>query len=263
VYEFVPGDPVVVTGFDMGMNRWGGWAQYVRVPQDWIVRLPQGMTLRESMILGSAGFTAGLCADALQKHDVLPDRGEVLVTGASGGVGSIAVALLAKLGYRVVASTGKSTAHELLGKLGASEILAREAVDDRSGRPLLSGRWAGVIDTVGGNTLATVIRSTRHGGCVASVGLTGGNDLSITVYPFILRAVVLAGIDAAWCPLPIRHQTWARLAGPWRLDCLPTIAQTVPLDAVSSHIEAILAGRMVGRVVLEIGGEAAAEAVYT
>jgi len=263
VYEFVPGDPVVVTGFDMGMNRWGGWAEYIRVPQDWIVRLPRGMSLHESMILGSAGFTAGLCADALQKHAVAPDRGEVLVTGASGGVGSLAVALLAKLGYRVVASTGKAAAHELLRKLGACEILSREAVDDRSGKPLLSGRWAGAIDTVGGNTLSTILRTMRHDGCVASVGLTGGSDLPITVYPFILRAVVLAGIDAAWCPLPIRHQTWARLADPWRLDCLPSIAQTVSLDALPSQIEEILTGRIIGRVVVEIGGEAAAEAFST
>lgn len=263
VYEFVPGDPVVVTGFDMGMNRWGGWAEYVRVPQDWIVRLPEGMTLHESMILGSAGFTAGLCADAIQKHDILPDRGEVLVTGASGGVGSLAVALLAKLGYRVVASTGKTSAHELLRKLGASEILPREAVDDRSGRPLLSGRWAGAIDTVGGNTLATVLRSTRHDGCVASVGLTAGSDFSLTVYPFILRAAVLVGIDAAWCPLPIRHQTWARLAGPWRLDGLGGLAQTVSLDTLPREIQEILAGQVVGRIVVEIGGETVAEAACT
>jgi putative YhdH/YhfP family quinone oxidoreductase len=244
----------------MGMNRWGGWAEYVRVPQDWIVPLPGALSLRESMILGSAGVTAGLCVDALQKHDVTPDRGEVVVSGASGGVGSLAVALLAKLGYRVVASTGKAAAHQLLRQLGASEILPREALDDRSGKPLLSGRWAGGIDTVGGNTLGTILRATRHGGCVTCVGLTGGNELSMTVYPFILRAIVLAGIDAAWCPLPLRHQTWARLAGPWRLDCLSTLAQSVPLEALPSRIEEILAGRITGRVVVEIGGEPAGEA---
>jgi putative YhdH/YhfP family quinone oxidoreductase len=258
VYEHVPGDRVVVTGFAMGMDRWGGWAEYVRVPQDWIVPLPRSLSLRESMILGSAGVTAGLCVDALQKHEVTPDRGEVIVSGASGGVGSLAVALLAKLGYRVVASTGKPAAHELLHQLGASEIIPREALDDRSGKALLSARWAGGIDTVGGNTLGTILRSTRHSGCVTSVGLTGGNELNVTVYPFILRAIHLAGIDAAWCSLPLRHQTWARLAGPWRLDNLAAIAQTIPLEAVPSRIDEILAGRITGRVVVEIGGESVA-----
>jgi putative YhdH/YhfP family quinone oxidoreductase len=261
VYEHVPGDPVVVTGFAMGMDRWGGWAEYVRVPQDWIVPLPRSLSLRESMILGSAGFTAGLCIDALQKHDVTPDRGEVVVSGASGGVGTIAVALLAKLGYRVVASTGKPAAHELLRQLGACEIIPREALDDRSGKPLLSSRWAGGIDTVGGNTLTTILRASRHSGCVTCVGLTGGNELNMTVYPFILRALHLAGIDAAWCSLPLRHQTWARLAGPWKLDVLPAITQSVPLEALPSRIEEILAGRITGRVVVEIGGESVVQGV--
>ena len=255
VYELVPGDPVVVTGFDMGTNRWGGWAEYVRVPQDWAVPLPHGLALKESMILGSAGFTAGLCVDALQKHDVTPDKGEVVVSGASGGVGSIAVALLARLGYRVAAVTGKPTAHPLLRRLGASEILPREALDDRSGRPMLSGRWAGGVDTVGGNTLGTMLRSTQHGGCVTAVGLTAGSDLPVTVYPFILRAVVLAGIDAAWCPLALRHQTWARLAGPWKLDCLQDLAQDTSLEALPARIEEILAGQITGRVVVCIGDE--------
>jgi acrylyl-CoA reductase (NADPH) len=261
VYEHVPGDRVVVTGFDMGTNRWGGWAEYVRVPQDWIVPLPRSLNYRESMILGSAGFTAGLCVDALQKHEVMPDRGEVVVSGASGGVGSIAVALLAKLGYRVVASTGKPAAHDLLRRLGAHEIIPREALDDRSGKSLLSVRWAGAIDTVGGNTLGTILRTTRHSGCVAAVGLTGGNDLPITVYPFILRAIALVGIDAAWGSLALRHQIWARLGGPWRLDCLAEIAQTVPLEGLPPRIDEILAGRITGRVVVEIGGESVGEGV--
>lgn len=259
VYEHVPGDLVVITGFAMGMDRWGGWAEYVRVPQDWIVPLPRDITLWESMALGSAGFTAGLCVDALQKHDVLPDRGEVVVSGASGGVGCVAVALLAKLGYRVVASTGKPSAHELLRQLGASEILPREAIDDRSNKALLSGRWAGGIDTVGGNTLATILRSTRHSGCVACVGLTGGNTLNVTVYPFILRAIHLAGIDAAWCSPAIRHQTWARLGGPWKLDCLASIGRTVSLETLPEKIEEILRGAITGRIVVELGGEAVRE----
>jgi putative YhdH/YhfP family quinone oxidoreductase len=255
VYELVPGDPVLVTGFDMGSNRWGGLGEYVRVPQDWVVRLPRGLTLRESMILGTAGFTAGLCIDALEKHGVTPNRGEVIVTGASGGVGSLAVAILAKLGYQVVAVTGKTSAHEYLQRLGAREILPREAVDDHSGKPLLSGRWAGGIDTAGGNILSTILRATRHDGCVAACGLAAGNELAMTVYPFILRAVTLAGIDAAWCPLAVRHETWARLGGPWKPDHLAEIAQFIELDEVPGRIGELLLGRVRGRLVVRIGGE--------
>lgn len=255
VYELVEGDPVIVTGFDMGMNRWGGFAEYVRVPQDWIVPLPVGLTLRESMIFGSAGFTAGLCVDALQKHGVEPDRGEIVVTGASGGVGSVAVAILAKLGYHVVAVTGKTSAHEYLEKLGAEKIVGREEVDDRSGKSMLHGRWAGAVDTVGGNILATILRATRHSGCVAACGLTAGNELSMTVYPFILRAVTLAGIDGAWPPLPLRHDIWQRLAGPWKPDGLETMSGDVELSELPSRINAILAGKITGRVVITLGGE--------
>ncbi len=182
------------------------------------------------MILGTAGFTAGLCVDALQKHDVQPDSGEVVVTGASGGVGTFAVALLAKLGYRVTAITGKTSSHEYLKGLGAEHVLGREQVDDRSGKPLLSGRWAGAVDTVGGNMLGTILRATQHGGCVAACGLTAGSDLPVTVYPFILRGITLAGIDAAWGRIPLRHQIWSRLAGPWKLASLPAIARFAELQ---------------------------------
>ena len=255
VYEFVEGDPVIVTGFDMGANRWGGYAEYVRVPQDWVVPLPEGLSLRESMMLGTAGFTAGLCVDALKRHDVTPDRGEVVVTGASGGVGTCAVAILAKLGYPVVAVTGKESAHELLRNLGAAEIVGREAVDDQSGKPLLARRWAGAVDTVGANALGTILRATQHGGCVAACGLAGGDDLPVTVYPFILRAVTLAGIDAAWCPIPLRHQTWERLAGPWKIDQLEQIATFVDLEELAPKFGEILDGQITGRVVVTVGGE--------
>lgn len=255
VYEYVPGDPVLVTGFDMGSNRWGGWAEYVRVPAEWIVPLPPSLTLREAMIFGTAGFTAGLCVDALERHDVSPDRGEVVVTGASGGVGSMAVAILAKLGYAVVAVTGKPHARDFLKALGAKEVVPREAVDDRSDKPLLSSRWAGGVDTVGGNMLATVLRATRHDGCVAACGLTAGNQLSLTVYPFILRAVTLTGIDAAFCPLPIRHETWKRLADPWKPESLEQFAETVDLAGLPPKIEQILAGEVRGRVVVRVADE--------
>jgi putative YhdH/YhfP family quinone oxidoreductase len=252
VYEFVAGDLVLATGFDLGATRWGGFGEYLSVPQDWVVPLPPGLTLRESMILGTGGLTAALCVDALQKHDVGPDRGEVVVTGASGGVGSMAVAILAKLGYHVAAVTGKPTAHDYLKRLGAAQILGREAVDDRGGRPLLSGRWAGAVDTVGGNILGTLLRSTRLGGCVAACGLTAGNSLAVTVYPFILRGITLAGIDAAWCPIPLRHQMWQRLAGPWKPDCLEAIAQQTDLAGLEPYLHRILAGQITGRVVIAI-----------
>jgi putative YhdH/YhfP family quinone oxidoreductase len=253
VYEFVQDDPVIVTGFDMGSNRWGGFAEYVRVPQDWVVPLPYGLSLRESMILGTAGLTAAMCVDALERHDVTPDSGDVVVTGASGGVGSVAVALLAKLGYDVVAITGKPEAHEYLLKLGAREVLGREAVDDTSDKPLLSGRWAGAVDVVGGNVLSTVLRSTQHGGCVAACGLTGGNQLSLTVYPFILRGVTLAGIDAAWCPAAERNELWDRLADEWKLNSLAAIAHFVSLAELPGEIDKMLAGQSRGRTVVTIG----------
>jgi len=246
---------VLVTGFDMGSNRGGGLAEYVRVPQDWVVPLPAGLSLRESMILGTGGFTAGLCVDAIERHNVRPDGGEVVVSGASGGVGSMAVAILAKLGYDVVAVTGKPSAHQYLARLGAGTILGREALDDRSGKPLLSARWAGGVDTAGGNILGTILRATRHDGCVATCGMAAGNDLPVTVYPFILRAVVLAGIDAAWCPLALRHATWARLAGPWKPDRLEEMAELIDLADAPRRLLDFPAGRVQGRIVVEISPE--------
>jgi putative YhdH/YhfP family quinone oxidoreductase len=255
---FAPGAPVLVTGFDMGANRWGGWAEYIQVPHEWVVPLPAGLSLRESMILGTAGYTAGLCVDALQKHDVQPDAGDIVVSGASGGVGSLAVALLAKLGYHVAAITGKSSSHDYLKRLGAADILGREQVDDRSGKPLLSGRWAGGVDTVGSNILGTILRATQHSGCVAACGLAAGSDLPVTVHPFILRAVTLSGIDAAWGSIPLRHAIWNRLAAAWKLDCLDEIAEFVELADLPVQIEQILDGRITGRVVVNVDPEHAA-----
>jgi acrylyl-CoA reductase (NADPH) len=253
--QFAEGDRVIVTGFDMGANRWGGYAEYIRVPWQWVVPLPAGLSLRESMILGTAGFTAGLCVDALQKHAVLPDRGQLVVTGASGGVGSVAVSILASLGYQVAAVTGKTATHDYLRKLGAGEIMAREQVDDRSGKPLLSSSWAGGVDTVGGNALSTILRSTRHSGCVAACGMAAGSDLPITVFPFILRAVTLAGVDAAWCALSLRHDIWQRLAGAWKPSQLEMIPHYIELPDLPKHIDDILNGRIIGRVVVRIGAE--------
>jgi putative YhdH/YhfP family quinone oxidoreductase len=248
-----PGVPVLCTGFDMGSNRWGGWAEYVAVPQEWVVPLPTGLSLREAIILGTAGLTAGMCVDALQRHDVAPDRGEVVVSGASGGVGSMAVAILAKLGYQVSAVSGKPSAHEYLRRLGAGQILGRQAVDEPADRPLLSARWAGGVDCVGGNILNTILRGTKHSGCVVTCGTVSGVRFEATVYPFILRAVTLTGVDAAWCPHALRDESWRRLAGPWKPDRLEEMAEFRPLEDLPTQIDRILAGQVTGRVVIEIG----------
>jgi putative YhdH/YhfP family quinone oxidoreductase len=192
------GDQVIVTGYELGAGRWGGYSQFIRVPAEWPTPLPVGLLLRESMIFGTAGFTAAQCVAALVAHGVLPAKGEVVVTGASGGVGSVAVAILARLGYRVAAVSGKPAAADLLRQLGAQEILPRDALLDTSTKPLLSGRWAGAVDTVGGQTLATILRSLQLNGCATACGMVGGTELPMTVFPFILRAASLIGIDSAW-----------------------------------------------------------------
>jgi putative YhdH/YhfP family quinone oxidoreductase len=254
-YEFVEGDQVLVTGFDMGSNRWGGYAEYVRVPQDWVVPLPEGLSLKESMMLGTAGLTAGFMVHALLKHDVVPQGGPIVVTGASGGVGSIAVAILAKLGFQVAAVTGKGAAHDYLKRLGAAEVLPREAVRDDSDKPLLPRRWVGAVDTVGGDVLGTIVRAAQNQACVVTCGNAAGFDLKLTVFPFILRGVTLTGVDAAWCPIPLRHQTWDLLAGDWKLDCLGEISEFIEFDELPPRFDEILAGRVTGRVVVAIGRE--------
>ncbi|BCX02128.1 MAG: quinone oxidoreductase [Candidatus Roseilinea sp.] len=255
--DFKPGDQVIVTGYDLGMNTPGGFGQYVRVPASWVVRKPEGLTLRESMMLGTAGFTAALSVYQLQRHAVTPEQGDVLVTGASGGVGCLAVAILSKLGYRVIAATGKADAGDWLKQLGAQEILSRDDVRDASGKALLKERWAGVVDAVGGEILATAIKATKRGGCVACCGNVASPELHITVYPFILRGVTLQGVDSAETPMPLRLQLWRTLAGEWKPlpAAFAAIAQTVKLDALSPMIDAILHGRIRGRVVVDLDGE--------
>lgn len=250
--EFKPGDEVLVTGFDMGATRWGGWSELIRVPHEWVVHRPKDLSLREAMILGTAGLTAALCVDALQKHDVRPESGSIVVTGATGGVGSVAVAILAKLGYDVAAVTGKATSHEYLRNLGASRVLGRDEVDDRSGRPLLSARWAGGVDTVGGNILGTLLRATAHDGCVTACGLAASNELPVTVYPFILRAVTLAGIDAAWAAREQKMEMWRRLAGPWKPPQLESIARYATPAEIGPLVEDMLSGQIQGRVVVDV-----------
>jgi putative YhdH/YhfP family quinone oxidoreductase len=249
--DFPPGDEVLVTGYELGASHWGGYAGYVRVPADWVVALPNGLSMRDAMVHGTAGFTAAQCVSAIVARGIKPDRGPVVVTGATGGVGCIAVAILANLGYDVAAVTGKADQHDWLRRLGANTILGRNDVDDASNRPMLEARWTAAVDTVGGRPLATLIRSIDHRGCVAACGLVAGTDLNLTVYPFILRGVTLAGIDSAKCPRPERLEIWRKLSGEWKLDQLDQIAHEVTLSELQRSIDEILHGRIVGRTLVK------------
>ena len=220
------------------------------MPAEWPVPLPGGLTLRDAMIYGTAGFTAAQCVTAIVDRGIGPDRGEIVVTGATGGVGSLAVAILAKLGYQVAAVTGKRERHDWLRQLGASSILARSEVVDDTDRPLLSERWAAAVDSVGGQTLATLLRATTYRGVVTSYGLVGGDKFSTSVYPFILRGVTLAGIDSAKCPRPQRLEMWKKLAGPWRVDDLGRFATEVTLDELPERVRQIRHGDVVGRTLV-------------
>lgn len=247
------GSQVLVTGYDLGVAHHGGWAQYARVPAAWVVPLPDGLSARQAMILGTAGFTAGLSVHALEAHGVRPGNGPVLVLGASGGVGSVALGALATAGYEVVAATGKSEEHDYLRELGASEVIEREETTAASERPLEGQRWAAVVDPVGGAATAYALRTTRYGGAVATSGLTAGAGLQTTVLPFILRAVSLLGIDSVAASRELRTTVWSRLAGdlrPRRLD--EAIGREVELDGIEPVLDALLAGRAVGRTVVRL-----------
>lgn len=249
---FSPGDPVIVTGFDLGMNTAGGYGQYIRVPSAWAVKLPAGLSLRESMILGTAGFTAGLSVWKLAAAGVKPDAGDILVTGATGGVGSIAVAILAKAGYRVVAATGKAAEKDYLLALGAAEIIGRDEVLAGSERPMMKERWAGVVDVAGGETLVAAIKATRYGGAVTCCGLVASAELNLNVFPFILRGVSLIGIDSVQCPMEPRLQVWSKLAAEWKPEQLETAATEVTLERLEEKIHGILKGEVKGRVLVKL-----------
>jgi len=251
VDAFKKGDPVLVTGYDLGMNTSGGFGRVVRVPAGWVVPLPSGLSLKESMIYGTAGFTAGLGILFLTER-VKPEAGTVLVTGATGGVGSISVAVLAKLGYTVAAVTGKTDGPAFLRSIGASQIVDRAGAADTSGRPLLKGRWAGVVDTVGGEILATAIKSTHPWGTVTCCGNVASPDLPLTVFPFILRGVRLIGIDSQNCPMDIRLKIWENLADAWKIDGLGELCKEITLDGLDDNIDLILKGRQKGRVVVNL-----------
>jgi acrylyl-CoA reductase (NADPH) len=250
VDDLPPGREVLVTGYELGAGRWGGFAQYVRVPAEWIVPLPGGLSLREAMIYGTAGFTAAQAVTAITERGITPRDGTVVVTGATGGVGALSVAILAKLGYEVAAVTGKADRHDWLRGMGASRILGRQEIVDTSDRPLLAARWAAAVDTVGGRPLATILRATKHRGCVAACGLVAGPELALSVYPFILRGVTLAGIDSSQCPRPQRLEMWQKLSGQWRLDNLDRFADEATLDDLPDRVEKMLAGQHAGRTLV-------------
>ncbi len=249
--SFQVGDEVFVFHAQFGTERDGGYSEYVTVPEDWVFKLPPGLSPLEAMSIGTGGFTAAQCLDELLRHQIAPDRGEIIVSGATGGVGIYAVKLLSKLGYKVAASTGKPHLVDWLKQHGAQTVLARQELDDRSDRPLLSARWAGAVDTVGGNTLATILRATRPGGCVTACGLVGGANLNLTVYPFILRGVTLQGVDTAGISREYRSQLWQRLATLWRIGDLEKLSYVVPFEGLTNEIARILRGEIAGRVVVK------------
>lgn len=249
--DYRAGDKVVLTGWGLSETRWGGYSQRQRVKSEWLVPLPEGLSLKQAMAVGTAGFTAMLGVMALEGNGVRPGDGKVLVTGAGGGVGSVSVALLADLGYEVTASTGRSETHDYLRGLGAAEIIDRATLAEK-GRPFDKERWAGAIDTVGGQTLATVLAQSRYGGVVAACGLAGGTDLPATVLPFILRGVKLIGIESVYCPKEPRLAAWQRLARDLDLGKLAAMTTIEPMSRVPELAEDILKGRVRGRVVIDV-----------
>ncbi len=245
------GDQVVLNGWGVGEMHWGCLAQKARLKGDWLVRLPTAFTLRQAMAIGTAGYTAMLCVMALERHGVQAGQGEVLVTGASGGVGSVAVALLSALGHRVVAATGKAHEHDFLRRLGAAEVIDRQSLSE-PGKPFQKERWTAVVDTVGSHTLANALAQTRYGGAVAACGLAQGMDLPTTVMPFILRNVALLGVDSVMAPLALRQQAWDRLARDLQVDLLEALTEEIGLDQAIAKAGELMAGRVRGRVVVKI-----------
>jgi len=249
---FAPGDKVVLTGWRVGEVHWGGLAQKARVKADWLVPLPDGLTTQQAMAVGTAGFTSMLCVDALEAHGLTPDRGEVLVTGGAGGVGSVAIAILAKLGYTVVTSSGRRELEGYLKDLGASEVIDRADLSEAESRPLERERWAGCVDAVAGKTLATVLAQMKYGGSVAACGLAGGNTLETTVLPFLLRGVNILGIDSVMQPQAHRTRIWQRIAADLPLDKLDAMTSVAPLGEVPALAKSILAGDVRGQTVIDV-----------
>jgi acrylyl-CoA reductase (NADPH) len=250
--DFPDGTPVLAHGYELGVARHGGFAEYARVPADWLVALPAGLSAREAMAVGTAGFTAALSVLALEAHGLAPEHGPVLVTGATGGVGSHAVAMLAGRGYEVVASSGKADANAYLESIGASSVIPRDQLSAEGGRPLEAAVWAGAVDCVGGQTLANVLARIQYGGAVAASGLTGGTGLPTTVMPFILRGVALLGIDSVETPIARRRAVWAEIGGALRPAGLEQMITDVSLDQLEPVLDSILKGGITGRTVVNV-----------
>lgn len=250
--DFKPGDEVIVTSYDLGMNTPGGFGQYISVPAAWVVKRPDSLTLRESMIFGTAGFTAALSVFRLVSAGVTPDQGKILVSGATGGVGGIAVAILAKEGFQVTAVSGRPEAKPYLMELGAQEIISTEEATDTNGKPILKGLWAGSVDTVGGPLLATTIKSTDYGGVVTCCGNVASPDLPLSVYPFILRGVTLIGIDSQNCPMDMRLKVWHKIAGDWHLEHLERLTSETSLEGLSEQIDLMLNRKHRGRTIVKL-----------
>jgi acrylyl-CoA reductase (NADPH) len=249
--DWKPGDAVVLNGWGVGETHWGCLSQRARLKGDWLVRLPVGMTPREAMAIGTAGYTAMLCLMALERQGVTPEQGEVLVTGAAGGVGSVAVALLAARGFRVVASTGRAEEADYLRALGATEVMDRAALSS-PGKPLQKERWAGVVDAVGSHTLVNACAQTRYRGVVAACGLAQGLDLPGSVAPFILRGITLAGVDSVMCPMPERREAWRRLAAELDRQQLARMTTEIALEDALAKADELLAGQVRGRLVVDV-----------
>ncbi len=251
--RFKEGDKVIATSYEIGVSHYGGFSEYARIPAEWIVPLPEGLNLKEAMIYGTAGFTAALSVHRLEENGLTPEKGKVLVTGSTGGVGSMAVSILAKRGYDVVASTGKKAEHPFLQELGAKEILTREEVTEEKIRTLDKQLWAGAVDPVGGKTLASILSKIAYNGSVAVSGLTGGTDVPTTVFPFILRGINLLGIDSVYCPMEMRKTIWKRMATDFKPNRLEMIInKEVTLEELPGSLSSILQGEARGRTIVRL-----------
>jgi acrylyl-CoA reductase (NADPH) len=250
--RFKSGDEVIVTSYDLGMNTSGGFGQYIRVPAEWVVPMPDGLNFRDSMVYGTAGFTAALSIYQLVEHGVSPERGQVLVSGATGGVGGIAVSILSKIGYSVAAINGFRDQSDYLKDIGAKSVISIEEATDKSGRPLLKAKWGGSIDTVGGDILATSIKSTAPGGAVTCCGNVASPDLPINVFPFILRGISLVGIDSQNCPMTVRKKMWEKLAGEWRIPRFEKMVSEITLDQLDQRIDMMMQRKHKGRSIVKL-----------
>ncbi|MEH7180391.1 NADPH:quinone oxidoreductase family protein [Neobacillus vireti] len=250
--RFSEGDHVIATSYEIGVSHYGGYSEYARIPADWIVPLPENLSLREAMIYGTAGLTAALSVQRLEENGLSPEKGKVLVTGATGGVGSIAVAILAKRGYDVTASTGKESEHDYLHKLGAKEVVSRDEVYNGKVKALDKQLWAGCVDPVGGESLAAILSKIHYNGSVAVSGLTGGGSVPTTVFPFILRGINLLGIDSVNCPMEVRKKLWQRMASDFKPEVIDSISKEISLAELPATLPLILQGRAIGRFIVKM-----------